>query len=556
MAKQTLNFGTTANDGTGDGLRDGGFKIQSNFDELYAGGHFIAATNMDSNALNTAIADAQTDGATLTLPPGEYTLGGDLVTWSGTGTVGPTQGFAMVGAGKLHNFASQFGGTAMGTILRLSPGAKIQTNGARTVIFQDMALVGENDDVLFDGENAFENGGGFRRVYIENQSTAPGATVVRTGAMFTSNSDHADIVGTHGYRARFQSATPNPGLFNTVGFELSGSGKGSGGVPRGWNLHGHDIGMKLGQTAAEYAAITGAKPKIENWSLANSQISYCTKGALCGAACVSMTFIDQHWEYNADYHVKAAHGTGAVRIEGGQSNGLPRQSANQHMRDAQFVAGDADLAETVFKQLNLERHNLSYVAQAGVLVHGGSDGEVVLRDCFGNSNGGLLVALDTSNGTPHILIDNFGSTLEEGHTPFPVDRLIREVTPNTDYSRHTAGPDARWRGRIENSGIYSNNIPLNGDLDLTVQKYAPVSCTASTARTIILGDAPPVGWPTTLIKDAGTLTLVVPDGTALYHAGSLHTAADGSATITLAQNGLYELTRRDAGIWSCDGVPI
>lgn len=35
MAKQTINIGTTANDGTGDNLRGGGEKINDNFNELY-----------------------------------------------------------------------------------------------------------------------------------------------------------------------------------------------------------------------------------------------------------------------------------------------------------------------------------------------------------------------------------------------------------------------------------------------------------------------------------------------------------------------------------------
>lgn len=35
MPKQTLNIGSVANDGTGDTLRDGGDKIQDNFNELY-----------------------------------------------------------------------------------------------------------------------------------------------------------------------------------------------------------------------------------------------------------------------------------------------------------------------------------------------------------------------------------------------------------------------------------------------------------------------------------------------------------------------------------------
>jgi hypothetical protein len=37
MAKQTINIGTTANDGTGDSLRDGADKINDNFTELYDG---------------------------------------------------------------------------------------------------------------------------------------------------------------------------------------------------------------------------------------------------------------------------------------------------------------------------------------------------------------------------------------------------------------------------------------------------------------------------------------------------------------------------------------
>jgi hypothetical protein len=35
MAKQTINIGTIANDGTGDTLRDGADKINDNTNELY-----------------------------------------------------------------------------------------------------------------------------------------------------------------------------------------------------------------------------------------------------------------------------------------------------------------------------------------------------------------------------------------------------------------------------------------------------------------------------------------------------------------------------------------
>ena len=35
MAKQTINIGTVANDGTGDSVRTGGDKINDNFNEIY-----------------------------------------------------------------------------------------------------------------------------------------------------------------------------------------------------------------------------------------------------------------------------------------------------------------------------------------------------------------------------------------------------------------------------------------------------------------------------------------------------------------------------------------
>lgn len=42
MAQQTVNIGTTANDGTGDTIRAGGDKINDNFTELYKGTEIIA----------------------------------------------------------------------------------------------------------------------------------------------------------------------------------------------------------------------------------------------------------------------------------------------------------------------------------------------------------------------------------------------------------------------------------------------------------------------------------------------------------------------------------
>jgi len=42
MSQQTINIGTTANDGTGDQLRDAFIKSNENFDEVYAGTASVA----------------------------------------------------------------------------------------------------------------------------------------------------------------------------------------------------------------------------------------------------------------------------------------------------------------------------------------------------------------------------------------------------------------------------------------------------------------------------------------------------------------------------------
>lgn len=62
MTQQSISLGTSANDGTGDTLRDAGQKINENFTELY--GDYIsistlqsiAAASADFAAFKTAIA--------------------------------------------------------------------------------------------------------------------------------------------------------------------------------------------------------------------------------------------------------------------------------------------------------------------------------------------------------------------------------------------------------------------------------------------------------------------------------------------------------------------
>jgi hypothetical protein len=61
MAKQTINVGAAANDGTGDTLRAASIKINSNFTEVYATAQSsFNKANTTSDALNNLTPDVQT----------------------------------------------------------------------------------------------------------------------------------------------------------------------------------------------------------------------------------------------------------------------------------------------------------------------------------------------------------------------------------------------------------------------------------------------------------------------------------------------------------------
>ena len=53
MAKQTVNIGTTANDGTGDELRNAFDKLNDNFDEVY-GNNFVTELMLNDNIVGAA----------------------------------------------------------------------------------------------------------------------------------------------------------------------------------------------------------------------------------------------------------------------------------------------------------------------------------------------------------------------------------------------------------------------------------------------------------------------------------------------------------------------
>ena len=89
MARQTLNIGTAANDGTGDNLRVGGDKINDNFSEIYtAFGDGSTLSSLAVTAMNSATAnEILTVGATTTELDAEANLTFDGTTLTVTGNI-------------------------------------------------------------------------------------------------------------------------------------------------------------------------------------------------------------------------------------------------------------------------------------------------------------------------------------------------------------------------------------------------------------------------------------------------------------------------------------
>lgn len=88
MAKQTVNIGTTANDGTGDPLRTAFDKLNDNFDEVY-GNSFVSTDSIANDAVNhDKIEDRYTAKVETSHATGAYSLDWSLgTTWEFTASL-------------------------------------------------------------------------------------------------------------------------------------------------------------------------------------------------------------------------------------------------------------------------------------------------------------------------------------------------------------------------------------------------------------------------------------------------------------------------------------
>ncbi len=86
MAKQTVNLGSSANDGTGDPLRTAFDKINDNFDELYL--YSTAASGNNITITGNTIASDDTNGNIILDPNGTGLVRLNVTTQTTVGAAG------------------------------------------------------------------------------------------------------------------------------------------------------------------------------------------------------------------------------------------------------------------------------------------------------------------------------------------------------------------------------------------------------------------------------------------------------------------------------------
>ena len=160
MAKQTINIGSSANDGTGTSIRDGGDLINDNFNEIYT--TFGDGTNLSSPAVPHKIEGTNfTDSL--------------LVGHATTGTLSSAQDNTGVGIGAMTALTSGDDNTALGS----NAGVLINTGIRNTVLGSksgDSITSGDQNTAI--GFNALTTNG------TSNKNTAVGAYALNsaTGA--------------------------------------------------------------------------------------------------------------------------------------------------------------------------------------------------------------------------------------------------------------------------------------------------------------------------------------------------------------------------------------
>jgi len=142
MAKQTINVGTTANDGTGDTLRDSFIKVNDNFTEVYnlANPSIVASSYVDGTAVTGTL--TETLSQSLLIPANTFSSNGMLEVlcrMSKTGNLGSS-------TVKMYKNTSNTltGATLIATISSAISSGSLFTQGIRTFRINSNTLAAFN----------------------------------------------------------------------------------------------------------------------------------------------------------------------------------------------------------------------------------------------------------------------------------------------------------------------------------------------------------------------------------------------------------------------------
>lgn len=145
MAQQTINVGTTANDGTGDTLRDSFIKVNDNFTEVYnlANPSIVASSYVDGTAVTGTL--TETLSRSLLIPANSFSSNGMLEVlcrMSKTGNLGTS-------TVKMYKNTSNTltGATLIATFTNAQGASSIFAQGIRTFRINSNTLTGFNSTV-------------------------------------------------------------------------------------------------------------------------------------------------------------------------------------------------------------------------------------------------------------------------------------------------------------------------------------------------------------------------------------------------------------------------
>jgi hypothetical protein len=165
MAKQTINIGSIANDGTGDPLRTAFDKINDNFTELYGTDNDINTLDANMNVNNFAITTGVTNGDITVTPNGtgninlgSVTINGSTISANDSTQITIAENIQTTGTLNVSGTATIGGATTLSTSLTLASGATV------TAILDEDAMGSDSATALATQQSI--------KAYIDAQNTA------------------------------------------------------------------------------------------------------------------------------------------------------------------------------------------------------------------------------------------------------------------------------------------------------------------------------------------------------------------------------------------------